>query len=606
GVGTAGEQTNDVATVTFTGVDGDGDEATIALALKDTDDVPGIVSKTDLFFSNSGAVSGTGVFDYSVGADQNLPYSNASSDFSAIMLTGTVGGQAIIGASVTWASESSAQATFNVAFSYGSGSTSTNATGTLVFDKTNGTYTVDLVDPISSVTVLTTSTATSFTGYNSDGTLDTNGPANIFVVQLDNDFYIRFSAEKPTTGNGATPLTATGAAGSATAYSEGDLFHAADTDVFANSGAIGVGSQTIQRGEIVDMDFYSSDPGPTGTAPIASATSVYFKVANLETSEDFVVILKLVDPDTNATTTRAVVVEYGDIYLSSESNPYNISYVNANGVVIIESNDYNINPGDNYLVTGMQLLTSTEAITGSGINLNRDTGDSGGSSGTQAFASDNDLIKFSDIGFVTTSTTAQDAELKFSFTVQDNDGDQTATQNLDVHVVNGQTFTGTADNESLQGSGQSDAISALEGNDFLSGGDGDDVLIGGLGSDTLTGGAGVDTFEFEFGDTAGGGVDSIEDFVTGASGDVVDLSDLLFAISTADRADNVRFEYANGDTKMLADSDGGADGDVTVQARLDGVTWTDVAVIQDTGDNLSAGFETINVILDGAPMQFDI
>ncbi|OWK21984.1 hypothetical protein AJ88_13655 [Mesorhizobium amorphae CCBAU 01583] len=222
--------------------------------------------------------------------------------------------------------------------------------------------------------------------------------------------------------------------------------------------------------------------------------------------EDFVVILKLVDPDTNQTTTRAIVVDYADIYLAGQSNPYNIAYGSADGAVIIESNDYNINPGENYVITGMQMLTSTESITGSGINLNKDTGATGGSSGTQAFTNDNDVIKFTDIGFVTATTTPQNADLTFNVTVKDADGDTSPAQQLDVHVVNGVTYTGTADAETMQGTANGDTLTGNGGNDILqgfagadilNGGDGNDLLIGGLGQDTMTGGTGADTFKLD-------------------------------------------------------------------------------------------------------------
>jgi Ca2+-binding RTX toxin-like protein len=124
----------------------------------------------------------------------------------------------------------------------------------------------------------------------------------------------------------------------------------------------------------------------------------------------------------------------------------------------------------------------------------------------------------------------------------------------DIVVVDGitpagQTFNGTAGNDSLTGSGGNDTINGLagndtlrgvEGNDSLNGGDGEDSIDGGAGndtlaglsghdtliggdgddrlqgagwSDTMTGGAGADSFLFEGAGT--GTVDRVTDFVSG-------------------------------------------------------------------------------------------
>ncbi|WP_192177306.1 DUF5801 repeats-in-toxin domain-containing protein [Mesorhizobium amorphae] len=555
--------------VTVAVKDGDNDTATsntadVSNQITFDDDGPTVLDKTDLYFANSGTVSGTGVFDYSIGTDGRTTYSSVNSDFAAITLAGTVAGNAITSPTVTWASETSTEAVFNVSFSYLTGGVSTAETGTITFDKVNGTYTVDLADPISSVTVLTTSGASAFDGYNLNGTPDTSGPAAIVVAELDTNFFVQFTADKPTSGANGVPLTATGAPGSATTYNAGDLFHADDTEVFANNANVGTGSGTIQRGEVVDMNFYTYDPGAnTNNAADAQVSSVYFKVEQLGAGEDFVVILKLVDPDTNQTTTRAIVVDYADIYLAGQSNPYNIAYGSADGAVIIESNDYNINPGENYVITGMQMLTSTESITGSGINLNKDTGATGGSSGTQAFTNDNDVIKFTDIGFVTATTTPQNADLTFNVTVKDADGDTSPAQQLDVHVVNGVTYTGTADAETMQGTANGDTLTGNGGNDILqgfagadilNGGDGNDLLIGGLGQDTMTGGTGADTFKLD-------GLD-IKDLIVdynGGEGDKIDLSALF---DTAPGGANVGdfVNYNAGTGTLSVDADGTANG----------------------------------------------
>src|SRR6185295_11563320 len=118
-------------------------------------------------------------------------------------------------------------------------------------------------------------------------------------------------------------------------------------------------------------------------------------------SDDLVVVLKLVETgfaanDPAHTTTVAVVVDAADIYKFGDTIPagYNsITLDNNDGLVIIEANDYNL---AGYQIYGAQILSSTEGITGTGIDLNRATGTSGGSSGSEAFqpsTTDGDVLK---------------------------------------------------------------------------------------------------------------------------------------------------------------------------------------------------------------------
>ncbi|WP_287146236.1 retention module-containing protein, partial [Aeromonas sp.] len=65
------------------------------LLIEVEDDIPSILASSNLVYSNSSNPGGgTGVFDYSTGADNRGtgPFSSSDSDFNAIGLTGTVGG----------------------------------------------------------------------------------------------------------------------------------------------------------------------------------------------------------------------------------------------------------------------------------------------------------------------------------------------------------------------------------------------------------------------------------------------------------------------------------------------------------------------------------
>ena len=160
-------------------------------------------------------------------------------------------------------------------------------------------------------------------------------------------------------------------------------------------------------------------------------------------------------------------------------------------------------------------------------------------------------------------------------------------------------------NLSLVGLG-SDTYKNIEGvigsdfNDTITGSSSNDVLIGGKGADVLSGGGGIDTFKYLAGDA--NATDSILDFTTGSSGDVIDLSGLL-ASAPGNKADDVRFLYTGGATHLVSD-DGTAppavDGAVTVQVQLTSGTWTNVATIADTVSNLTVGSEVIKMILDSS------
>ena len=154
------------------------------------------------------------------------------------------------------------------------------------------------------------------------------------------------------------------------------------------------------------------------------------------------------------------------------------------------------------------------------------------------------------------------------------------TGNALSNVLNGNdganTLAGLAGNDKLYGRG---------GDDTVDGGDGVDWLEGGAGLDVMVGGAGGDRFVFRTGDLAGtvpGSCDVIRDY-SYASGDRIRL-DLFDANSTAAGtqdfafigagaftgvAGQLRYEQANGNTFVSADTDG--DGDADFMLQLDGL-----------------------------------
>ena len=118
-------------------------------------------------------------------------------------------------------------------------------------------------------------------------------------------------------------------------------------------------------------------------------------------------------------------------------SPYDTQFSldNNDGLLIIESNDYNTGTED-YQIQGVQIMQSANGLTGRGINLNGEVGATGGSTGTQSFINGHitDVLKITDIGFLRLLTGTQYADLDFEFNIIDGDGDTTAQQALSVHV----------------------------------------------------------------------------------------------------------------------------------------------------------------------------
>ncbi|WP_221793781.1 DUF5801 repeats-in-toxin domain-containing protein, partial [Aquisediminimonas sediminicola] len=438
----------DLITVTATVTDGDDDTADLTVSIADQldfyDDGP-----TLGLYGDAAAVPGfettqwTGDFVYDVGADQRTTYDATHTDL-AVLISGSVGGLSVTDTDVSWSSEDADEAVFDFLFTYqpnpADDTLTQQATGTITFDKVAGTYTVALDEPIQSYNIVTTSGTISKESFNFDGSSDAQ--PEVVLSKLDDHFYVRFSAGVEAPGASVTFKTT----GNDTSYVDGDTFTGTQSWVSVTGASNGVAGDTLQAGEVLNMDFAYDTiqavdiANPVTEANRAYADGIYIKVDQLGVGEDMVVVLKLVDGD-GAETTRSIVVDYEDIWLSSETNPYGITFADgSDGVIIIESNDYNFG-GEDYRIYGAQLLVSTETVTNVdnlAINLDRDTGVASTSTdNAEAFSVangtvDNDVIKVVDIGFVQIDTETSDLELSLAVTVTDADGDSTTTTNLAI------------------------------------------------------------------------------------------------------------------------------------------------------------------------------
>ncbi|MEZ0262239.1 MAG: Ig-like domain-containing protein [Alphaproteobacteria bacterium] len=133
-----------------------------------------------------------------------------------------------------------------------------------------------------------------------------------------------------------------------------------------------------------------------------------------------------------------------------------------------------------------------------------------------------------------------------------------ALADMTIHAQAGVTVNGTAGNNILVGTTNADT---------LNGGDGADVLIGGRGQDALDGGNGSDRYYFHpslIADMTPGAVnihDTITGFQTGAGGDKIDLSALLWKLGiTANPLTGgfVSVAQLGLDTAIYFDRDGSA------------------------------------------------
>ncbi|MFD0669490.1 M10 family metallopeptidase C-terminal domain-containing protein, partial [Ramlibacter sp. MAHUQ-53] len=471
----AGDNENNVSlTLNYRVTDGDDDTADGTLVINVDDDTPIINARTDLIYANGSnpAPGGTGVFSYSIGADVHTgTWSQSNSDFASVTLhSGTIAGYAIKSMDVDWQSEDGDTAVFSVSFEYlqdpGAG-TWASGSGTLTFDKDAGTYHLSMGNPFPLVPMLETAYSRGFTGYEVNSHQTDKTQPMVSVATVSTQFYAQFTGIKePGSGTGSNNLK--GGTDTPNTLSDGELFTQAATWVSISNVATGVASDTIQKGEVLDMDFFTYNPhGFSSVAPDARIDGVFLKFDGIKrfgaSGEDFVVVLKLVN-DSGVHTTRAVVVENGDIYNNTMTVPAPYAAIpldNNDGLVVIERNDYNPE-GQTWRIEGMQILTTTEGVNGSGYNLQKAVGSGGGSTGLamQPFDSvtnDNDVMKITSIGFLSSFT--PDADLHFDVAVQDADGDVTATQRLDVSILGNSTFIAGPDTESIQGRiGQGDAF----------------------------------------------------------------------------------------------------------------------------------------------------
>jgi len=416
--------------------DGDGDTASdskvlnIGANIKFDDDGPTVTAISDLTGAND-AQPIAGTYNFSVGADD---VDNASTDGIVLnSLTGTTGGgRAITDAAVSHFAEDATTVTYHFSFNYFPGPTSTTtqaATGTVVFNKTNGTFSFDLDQVFGGQTTFSTSAPLASFNYDTEG----NNSPEIVVQKYSNDFFGVLSARTATPPSDSSDLLA----GNDHAFASGETFTSQSAG-FVNvaTDTLGVNSDTVQNGELLNFDFYKSNPvsNPGDTSPpqrpnaaivgtdTAYADAINITIDQITDGEDVAILLKLFNASTNTTTTRLLIANSAADYQSAGGGMK---------IVSIGEDDYD---SANFQITGVQVLSSTEDVTGTGISLSgHNTVNLTASGSNYADTADNDVFKIIKIDVITSTTINSDVDLNFAGQLIDGDADF-ANFDFDVHL----------------------------------------------------------------------------------------------------------------------------------------------------------------------------
>jgi len=224
---------------------------------------------------------------------------------------------------------------------------------------------------------------------------------------------------------------------------------------------------------------------------------------------------------------------------------------NINGTGNASANVMAGNEGNNSLSSG----SGNDSISGGAGN---DTLNGGSGSDTITGGTGNDTYYVGTSGDVITESSGQGTDSVLSG----------ITYTLGANLEN-LTLSGTS---TLRGTGN-DLNNLMTGNgagNTLSGGAGADTLRGGGGNDALNGGTGSDTF---WRATGSDGRDTIQDFTRGASGDKLDISDVLSGYDSSDNASDFVQLSVSGNTIVRIDANGATGGHAYTDAFvLTGVT----------------------------------
>ena len=438
------EQTDSLGTVTFTGKDGDGDTATIALALSVKDDMPVAYDPTDALLHNTVSATETeslnsipaiGADSYSTGYT-NVIFNSAqegdsglTSNDDAIILHVSVDGKTL------------------------TGSTTTNTIFTVEIDDVNDEYTVNMVGTIDN------NSGASFSDLSGTGEA---GNSSFKIV------------ESSTTDNLEILFTPFGTASS----------------VNSDSDDVGVDSQWIDNGDGLRVDFGKFSNDDSGTSNKGDDTFAIDGKTNINGFRFSIDALNGVTPtiilsayDDGLTTTELLdpitkVEIYNDSGVSVDVWEVGYGYIGM----------FTDAGGGTVGVTGLLAGYSVVTYTADGYDGIKIMNESGGK-----FSLSNMKVEVTNIG--------DPVDQSFDTILTDADGD-TSEGTIDVTFAPSDAILGNSNTNILPGTGEDDMIFGGDGDDTIDGGAGADAIYGGAGNDTIVfdaadshidGGTGIDT-----------------------------------------------------------------------------------------------------------------
>ena len=329
------------------------------------------------------------------------------------------------------------------------------------------------------------------TNYDTQGS---NSP-EIVVQQYASNFYGVLTGSSGPSGS-----TSGLKAGIDFVFTPGETLNETSVDYLnINTSTVGVGSDTLQGDELVNFDFYTANPvtGTGSSAVIGAGTKAYASAIAVTVDqlnygkEDIAILIKLHNTIGGADTTKLLIANAATDYVLNADGTYTVNVTTAN---------YD---SAHFAISGVQIVTSTENLTGTGYSLSTGAAVTLTAAGADlANTSDSDVVKIIKIDVITSSTNSLNADFTFNGNVVDGDADS-VNFTFSAHIeANSSTLTGTT---------------------------GADMLNSGAGADTMIGGLGADVFKWSLGDQGAAGVpavDHITDFTPGQH-DALNLQDLL-------------------------------------------------------------------------------
>ncbi|HSG02409.1 MAG TPA: Ig-like domain-containing protein, partial [Marinobacterium sp.] len=473
-------------------------------------------------------------------------------------------------------------------------------TGTLILDPEGGSYTVTLDQNAWYYPVYSTAM-----GSETQIDYDLNGSkssSESVVQQYSSNFYGELTS---TVATSKQTLEAVASEIDPNApdltYIKGDIFESPEIGYMNISNtSVGVDGDTVQPDEVLNFNFYTSNPrNDDGTvnsdAGVAYGSAIWITLATApfsQTDTDILVNLLLEDSVTGEETTHLLIV--------NDESDFIFDPLSGGWKVFISPENYAQRDSNEMFITGLQIITSSENISGGGYLLSDGspdvlTGEINGSDG-QLDTTDADNIKIMQIEVQAAEKAPLDVQLEFTGTVTDADGDVSDEFSFIAEFDNRTPpIEGTDTDDQIQGSDSNDQIFALAGDDVIfgfagdddiSGGDGKDTLVGGSGSDKLSGGAGQDSFKWGVADLDES-IDTLTDFTVGVSGDLLDLSDLLDIPTGEGLEDYLNFALEGSDTHIQVDADRNGTVDLTIKlngvdlkSNPDGGEYSDTQILQ--------------------------